>query len=176
MYIRRKVFSTFINEETGEERLFSTTEIDGAEVKEFSDKEKPNFLKYSDLASIRNYRGQHQEYRDEAREMYTTGKSGKNIKKERAGIMAGVEAGRNIAKSLTTPGITPITGVTNAAISAALGAGEGLAGGYVIDKYRQHKLKKNPKAYEKKIDQINVAEGKMSEEEFAKKYYKKYKK
>jgi len=27
MYIRRKVFSTFIDTETGEERLFSTTEI-----------------------------------------------------------------------------------------------------------------------------------------------------
>lgn len=27
MYIRRKVFSTYINEETGEEKLFSTTEI-----------------------------------------------------------------------------------------------------------------------------------------------------
>jgi len=38
MYIRRKVFSTFIDTETGEERLFSTTEIDGTEVKEFSSK------------------------------------------------------------------------------------------------------------------------------------------
>ena len=27
MYIRRKVFSTYIDEETGEERLYSTTEI-----------------------------------------------------------------------------------------------------------------------------------------------------
>ena len=32
----------------------------------------------------------------------------------------------------------------------------------------------NPKAYEKDIDRINVAEGKMSKEDFAKKYYKKW--
>ena len=36
MYIRRKVFSTFIDTETGEERLFSTTEVDGMKVKEFA--------------------------------------------------------------------------------------------------------------------------------------------
>ena len=40
MYIRRKVFSTFIDNETGEEKLFSTTEIDGMEVKEFSSREQ----------------------------------------------------------------------------------------------------------------------------------------
>ena len=65
----------------------------------------------------------------------------------------------------------------NALKGGLFGAGIGAGEGYLISKgfdhYRTNKLKKNPKAYEKDIDRINVAEGKMSKEDFAKKYYKK---
>ena len=93
--------------------------------------------------------------------------------------MAAGSVGGSLAKSadLIRSGynVAPKQIAVGAALSAAAGTVDAAVGGYAVDKYRQHKLKKNPKAYEKKIDQINVAEGKMTEEEYAKKHYNKNK-
>ena len=141
--------------------------------KKFSKKEKETKLKFLDRVAVKTYKNKKQGYRDEAREMYTTGKSGKNIRTERVTKMVAGSVGGSLGKSIQNPLISPRDAAIGAGISAAAGAMDAAVGGYAVDKYRQHKLKKNPKAYEKKIDQINVAEGKMTKEEFAKRYYKK---
>ena len=147
--------------------------------KNFSKKEEKKKLKFLDKLAVKGYKNKKQDYRDEAREMYTTGKSGKNIRTERATKMAAGSVGGSLAKSadLIRSGynVAPKQIAVGAALSAAAGTVDAAVGGYAVDKYRQHKLKKNPKAYEKKIDQINVAEGKMTEEEYAKKHYNKNK-
>ena len=62
--------------------------------------------------------------------------------------------------------------------AAAIGTGVGLAAGYGIQKaaqkYVKGKLKKDPKAFEKERDAIDVATGEMSLSKYRKKHGKDY--
>ena len=145
--------------------------------KEFNSKSQPKEkketrLKFGDRFSIRRYKNSGQDYRDEARETWKTGKMGKQQRKQMVAGFVGMKTARSLGKSIENKA-TPVQAILGAGIRAGIGAGEGYLISKGFDQYRTNKLKKNPKAYEKDIDRINVAEGKMSKENFAKKYYKK---
>ena len=160
------LYSVLMSEE--ELSLFSEFQKEFTQPKE----KKETKLKFGDRLSIRGYKNRGQDYRDEARETWKTGKMGKQ---QRKGMVAGftvMKAAKSLGKSIENKA-TPTQAILGAGISAGIGAGEGYLISKGLDYYRTNKLKKNPKAYEKDIDRINVAEGKMSKEDFAKKYYKK---
>lgn len=194
MYIRRKVFSTFIDTETGEERLFSTTEIKGTEVKEFS-KADDKRLDDEEIARLKFAKKEmkyHKNPKDaeEMREYYTTGKRTKSsIAKDTAkmgvsGALLGtaIKMNRNVGKaalesSAKEAGKALIKGTPKA---AAIGGAVGLAAGYGLQKaaqkYVKGELKKDPKAFEKERDAIDVATGEMSLSKYRKKHGKDYEK
>lgn len=164
-----KLYSILLSED--EVALFSEFQ------KEFNSKSQPKEkketkLKFGDRLSIRGYKNRSQDYRDEARETWKTGKMGKQQRKGLVAGFVGVNAAKSLGKSIENK-VTPTQAILGAGISAGIGDGEGYLISKGLDHYRTNKLKKNPKAYEKDIDRINVAEGKMSKEDFAKKYYKK---
>ena len=160
------LYSVLISEE--ELSLFSEFQKEFTQPKE----KKETKLKFGDRLIIRGYKNRGQDYRDEARETWKTGKMGKQQRKGLVAGFTGMEAARSLGKSIENKS-TPTQAILGAGISAGIGAGEGYLISKGLDHYRTNKLKKNPKAYEKDIDRINVAEGKMSKEDFAKKYYKK---
>lgn len=175
-----KIFS----EINGEEKLYSV-KMNKDEMslfsefqKEFNSKSQPKEkketkVKLGDRLNIYGYKKFNtQKGRDEARETWKTGKIGKQQRKGIVAGFTGVGAAQSIRKSIENKA-TPTQAILGAGISAGIGAGEGYLISKGFDHYRTNKLKKNPKAYEKDIDRINVAEGKMSKENFAKKYYKK---
>lgn len=194
MYIRRKVFSTFIDTETGEERLFSTTEIEGTEVKEFS-KADDKRLDNEELARLKFAKKEmkyHKNPKDaeEMREYYTTGKRTKSSIAKNTAQMGGygaligtaIKMNRNAVNaafesSAKEAGKALIKGTPKA---AAIGGAIGLAAGYGIQKagqkYVKGELKKNPKAFEKDRDAIDVATGEMSLSKYRKKHGKDYEK
>jgi hypothetical protein len=194
MYIRRKVFSTFIDTETGEERLFSTTEIDGMEVKEFS-KADDKRLDNEELARLKFAKKEmkyHKNPKDaeEMREYYTTGKRTKSSIAKNTAKMGGygalmgtaIKMNRNAVNaafesSAKEAGKALIKGTPKA---AAIGGAVGLAAGYGLQKagqkYVKGELKKNPKAFEKDRDAIDVATGEMSLSKYRKKHGKDYEK
>lgn len=194
MYIRRKVFSTFIDTETGEERLFSTTEIDGMEVKEFS-KADDKRLDNEELARLKFAKKEmkyHKNPKDaeEMREYYTTGKRTKSSIAKNTAQMGGygaligtaIKMNRNAVNaafksSAKEAGKALIKGTPKA---AAIGGAVGLAAGYGLQKagqkYVKGELKKNPKAFEKDRDAIDVATGEMSLSKYRKKHGKDYEK
>lgn len=194
MYIRRKVFSTFIDTETGEERLFSTTEIEGTEVKEFS-KADDKRLDNEELARLKFAKKEmkyHKNPKDaeEMREYYTTGKRTKSSIAKNTAKMGGygaligtaIKMNRNAVNaafesSAKEAGKALIKGTPKA---AAIGGAVGLAAGYGIQKagqkYVKGELKKNPKAFEKDRDAIDVATGEMSLSKYRKKHGKDYEK
>ena len=194
MYIRRKVFSTFIDTETGEERLFSTTEIEGTEVKEFS-KSNDKRLSNKDLDYLRFAKKDMKYHKnpkeaEEIREYYTTGKRTKyGLAKDSAkvggyGALMGAalkmtkNSGDAALKSSNKEAAKALIKGTPKA--AALGGAIGLAAGYGIQKagqkYVKSRLKKDPKAFEQGRDAIDVATGEMSLSEYRKKYGKDYEK
>lgn len=194
MYIRRKVFSTFIDTETGEERLFSTTEIEGTEVKEFS-KADDKRLDNEELARLKFAKKEmkyHKNPKDaeEMREYYTTGKRTKSSIAKNTAKMGGygaligtaIKMNRNAVNaafesSAKEAGKALIKGTPKA---AAIGGAVGLAAGYGLQKagqkYVKGELKKNPKAFEKERDAIDVATGEMSLSKYRKKHGKDYEK
>ena len=194
MYIRRKVFSTFIDTETGEERLFSTTEIEGTEVKEFS-KADDKRLDNKEIARLK-YAKKTMKYHknpkkaEEMREYYTTGKRTKSsIAKDTAKmgvsgalIGAGIKMNGNIVDAALKSSAKKASGalIKGTPKAAAIGGAVGLAAGYGIQKagqkYVKGKLKKDPKAFEKERDAIDVATGEMSLSKYRKKYGKDYEK
>jgi hypothetical protein len=206
MYIRRKVFSTFIDTETGEERLFSTTEIDGMEVKEFS-KADDKRLDNEELARLKFAKKEmkyHKNPKDaeEMREYYTTGKRTKSsiakntakmggygaligtaIKMNRNAVNAAFESSAKEAGKALIKGTPKAAGkalIKGTPKAAAIGGAVGLAAGYGLQKagqkYVKGELKKNPKAFEKDRDAIDVATGEMSLSKYRKKHGKDYEK
>jgi hypothetical protein len=125
---------------------------------------------------------------EEMREYYTTGKRSKSsvakdtAKMGVAGALIGtsIKMNRNIGSaafesSAKEAGKALMKGTPKA---AAIGTGVGLAAGYGIQKaaqkYVKGKLKKDPKAFEKERDAIDVATGEMSLSKYRKKHGKDY--
>ncbi len=181
MYIRRKVFSTFIDTETGEERLFSTTEIEGTEVKEFSKKEEKDETKLKPLhrLNVAMYKAEGKFGRKMEKDNLEGNikESAKNNLKMAAGFTGagtavGAIAGGIKGKSLKSAKEGAKAGAAIGSLvsgSAALGATAGTAAVKGLRKVSKH----YDAAAQQRLDEIKVAEGKMSKAEYAKKWYKK---
>lgn len=182
MYIRRKVFS-LLQDETGEERYFSTTDVtleneeertfsvaedaESLEEKDFSDKKKEEDdepkLTTSDKINIKlNKALTTKKDREAFVEAYEDGKSHKYGKQaaKYAAIGSGIGGG-----------------ILGAAIGgkkgAAIGAGIGAVSGVALNKLaRKHSGSLDTKT-KLAVDRVKVADGKMTKEEFAKKWRSK---
>ena len=185
MYIRRKVFSSIVDEKTGEERLFSTTEFINEEEyqKEFAKKHKGSGrnkrISNEDIEILKSYK----EFKDnphdaeEMREYYTNGRrTVRGLAKDTAqvglgGGIIGAAYGVNkaIKKNLETGASLKKAGKYGL-IGAGLGAGLGLGVSLGGQAYVKKKLKENPNFAMKERDAIDVATGEMTRAQFRKKY------
>ena len=173
MYIRRKVFSIF-TDEAGEERLYSVNEtvFEGFEEREFAKKEE---IKERKLKPLHRYNIA----------MYKLeGKRGRKLEKQN---LEGDWKGTAKSSAKIAAGLTGLGGLAGAAIgkskkAALVGAGVGALAGtpYVIGstlgtasvgKLRKKYPKYNEQA-EQRLDEIKVAEGKMTKDEYMDKWYK----
>lgn len=189
MYIRRKVFS-LLQDETGEERYFSTTDVtleneeertfsvaedaESLEEKDFSDKKKEEDdepkLTTSDKINIKLNKALTTKKDREAFEDGKSHKYGKQAAKY-AAIGSGISGG--ILGAV-------VGGKKGAAIGAGIGAVSGAAGSYAgtragvaLNKLaRKHSGSLDTKT-KLAVDRVKVADGKMTKEEFAKKWRSK---
>lgn len=190
MYIRRKVFS-LLQDETGEERYFSTTDVtleneeertfsvaedaESLEEKDFSDKKKEEDDETtSDKINIKlNKALTTKKDREAFVEAFEDGKSHKYGKQaaKYAAIGSGISGG--ILGAV-------VGGKKGAAIGAGIGAVSGAAGSYAgtragvaLNKLaRKHSGSLDTKT-KLAVDRVKVADGKMTKEEFAKKWRSK---
>lgn len=197
-YVRRKVFSKVEDQETGEIKLFSTNEVELSESekiysvlmdeeelslfsdfldeldeieKEFSDSKDDTKLKLSDRMSIGMYK-----------HLY-----GKRARKNERDRIDGVDTSKKDAKQaaiaggLIGAGLGAVAGgakgaaIGGAAMAAgsAAGAYVGSKGGTAARRALEKRSEKYKASWDKQRDRLDVAEGKMSKEEYAKKHYKK---
>ena len=188
MYIKRKVFS-LLQDETGEERYFSTTDVtleneeertfsvaedaESLEEKDSSDKKKEEDdepkLTISDKINIKLNKALTTE-KDREAFVEEAHKYGKQAAKY-AAISGGIGGGILGAE---------VGGKKGAAIGAGIGAVSGAAGSYAgiragvaLDKLaRKHSGSLDTKT-KLAVDRVKVADGKMTKEEFAKKWRSK---
>ena len=181
MYIRRKVFSVLVDE-TGEERLYSVNEtlLEGYEEREFAEKKKEeevepetDKLRFMDRV----------EY---VRDKYLTPKQLR--KAERAAVKG--EAGKAIVEGgkIYVPvgaavgalaGGIATKSVKGALKGAAVGTGMGAAGtaglglGTVGVKVARKLSPRYEELADRRVDQLDMASGKISKKDFKKKHYNK---
>lgn len=190
MYIRRKVFS-LLQDETGEERYFSTTDVtleneeertfsvaedaESLEEKDFSDKKKEEDdepkLTTSDKINIKLTKAlTTKKDREAFVEAYEDGESHKYGKQaaKYAAIGSGISGGILGAA---------VGGKKGAAIGVGIGAVSGAAGSYAGTRALNKLARKHSGSLDTKtklaVDRVKVADGKMTKEEFAKKWRSK---
>lgn len=197
-YVRRKVFSKVEDQEIGEIKLFSTNEVELSESekiysvlmdeeelslfsdfldeldeieKEFSDSKDDTKLKLSDRMNIGIYK-----------HLY-----GKRARKNERDRIDGVDRSKKDAKQAAIAGgLLGVSmgglagGTKGAAVGGAIGAATAAGTAYVSSKAgtaARRALEKRSEKYkaswDKQRDRLDVAEGKMSKEEYSKKHYKK---
>lgn len=189
MYIRRKVFS-LLQDETGEERYFSTTDVtlENEEERTFSVAEDAESLEEKDFSDKKKEE-------DDEPKLTTSDKLNKALttKKDREAFVEAFEDGKShkygkqAAKyaaigSGISGGIlgAVVGGKKSAAIGAGIGAVSGAAGSYAgtragvaLNKLaRKHSGSLDTKT-KLAVDRVKVADGKMTKEEFAKKWRSK---
>lgn len=157
MYIRRKVFS-LLQDETGEERYFSTTdfEISDEEQKEFAEKkDKSKKKKRRALEDVESHRGLGRSIllggpspagalggflgKKKADQLDKEGKSDKEIlegaskhgAKMGAGVGAGLIAGKAIGEAIASPKGMKKLAISGNIVPAAVVGGFGALGGYL---------------------------------------------
>lgn len=178
MLIKRNVYFSAIDQETGEEKLFSVNEVLDEETyleKLYSKKEDDTKLKIGDRMNI--WANKHLATKGDREAMIEStekGKHGKMVK--RAAISAGIGGAIGGGAGTKILGGSNKMALATAGIYGAAAAAGGAAGSYIGAKGRDF-LRKHSKSYDKKIekqkDAIKVANGDMSKAEFAKKHYKK---
>lgn len=197
-YVRRRVFSKVEDQETGEIKLFSTNEVELSESekiysvlmdeeelslfsdfldeldeieKEFSDSKDDTKLKLSDRMNIGIYK-----------HLY-----GKRARKNERDRIDGVDRSKKDAKQAAIAGglfgvsMGGLAGGTKgAAVGGTIGAATAAGTAYISSKAgtaARRALEKRSEKYkaswDKQRDRLDVAEGKMSKEEYSKKHYKK---
>lgn len=187
MYIRRKVFS-LLQDETGEERYFSTTDVtlENEEERTFSVAEDAESLEEKDFSDKKKEE-------DDEPKLTTSDKINIKLnkalttKKDREAFVEAYEDGKQAAKyaaigSGISGGIlgAVVGGKKGAAIGAGIGAVSGAAGSYAgtragvaLNKLaRKHSGSLDTKT-KLAVDRVKVADGKMTKEEFAKKWRSK---
>lgn len=187
MYIRRKVFS-LLQDETGEERYFSTTDVtlENEEERTFSVAEDAESLEEKDFSDKKKEE-------DDEPKLTTSDKINIKLnkalttKKDREAFVEAYEDGKQAAKyAAIGSGIgggilgAAVGGKKGAAIGAGIGAVSGAAGSYAgtragvaLNKLaRKHSGSLDTKT-KLAVDRVKVADGKMTKEEFAKKWRSK---
>ena len=175
MYIRRKVFS-LLQDETGEERYFSTTDVtlENEEERTFSVAEDAESLEEKDFSDKKKEE-------DDEPKLTTSDKINIKLnkalttKKDREAFVEAFEDGKSHKYGKQAAG-----GKKGAAIGAGIGAVSGAAGSYAgtragvaLNKLaRKHSGSLDTKT-KLAVDRVKVADGKMTKEEFAKKWRSK---
>lgn len=172
MYIRRKVFSLLQNE-TGEERYFSTTDVtlENEEERTFSVAEDAESLEEKDFSDKKKEE-------DDEPKLTTSDKINIKLnkalttKKDREAFVEAFEDGKSHKYGKQAAKYAAI-GAGIGAVSGAAGSYAGTRAGVALNKLaRKHSGSLDTKT-KLAVDRVKVADGKMTKEEFAKKWRSK---
>lgn len=181
MYIRRKVFS-LLQDETGEERYFSTTDVtlENEEERTFSVAEDAESLEEKDFSDKKKEE-------DDEPKLTTSDKINIKLnkalttKKDREAFVEAYEDGKSHKYGKQAAKYAAIgSGISGGILGAAVGGKKGAAGSYAgtragvaLNKLaRKHSGSLDTKT-KLAVDRVKVADGKMTKEEFAKKWRSK---
>lgn len=183
MYIRRKVFS-LLQDETGEERYFSTTDVtlENEEERTFSVAEDAESLEEKDFSDKKKEE-------DDEPKLTTSDKINIKLnkalttKKDREAFVEAFEDGKSHKYGKQAAKYAAIgsgSGKKGAAIGAGIGAVSGAAGSYAgtragvaLNKLARKRSGSLDTKTKLAVDRVKVADGKMTKEEFAKKWRSK---
>lgn len=171
MYIRRKVFS-LLQDETGEERYFSTTDVtlENEEERTFSVAEDAESLEEKDFSDKKKEE-------DDEPKLTTSDKINIKLnkalttKKDREAFVEAYEDGKSHKYGKQAAKYAAIgSGISGGILGAAVG---GTRAGVALNKLaRKHSGSLDTKT-KLAVDRVKVADGKMTKEEFAKKWRSK---
>lgn len=173
MYIRRKVFS-LLQDETGEERYFSTTDVtlENEEERTFSVAEDAESLEEKDFSDKKKEE-------DDEPKLTTSDKINIKLnkalttKKDREAFVEAYEDGKSHKYGKQAAKYAAIGSGIGGAVSGAAGSYAGTRAGVALNKLaRKHSGSLDTKA-KLAVDRVKVADGKMTKEEFAKKWRSK---
>lgn len=181
MYIRRKVFS-LLQDETGEERYFSTTDVtlENEEERTFSVAEDAESLEEKDFSDKKKEE-------DDEPKLTTSDKINIKLnkalttKKDREAFVEAFEDGKSHKYGKQAAKYAAIgSGISGGILGAAAGGKKGAAASYAgtragvaLNKLaRKHSGSLDTKT-KLAVDRVKVADGKMTKEEFAKKWRSK---
>lgn len=180
MYIRRKVFS-LLQDETGEERYFSTTDVtlENEEERTFSVAEDAESLEEKDFSDKKKEE-------DDEPKLTTSDKINIKLnkalttKKDREAFVEAYEDGKSHKYGKQAAKYAAIGSKKGAAIGAGIGAVSGAAGSYAgtragvaLNKLARKRSGSLDTKTKLAVDRVKVADGKMTKEEFAKKWRSK---
>lgn len=173
MYIRRKVFS-LLQDETGEERYFSTTDVtlENEEERTFSVAEDAESLEEKDFSDKKKEE-------DDEPKLTTSDKINIKLnkalttKKDREAFVEAYEDGKSHKYGKQAAKYAAIGNGIGGAVSGAAGSYAGTRAGVALNKLaRKHSGSLDTKT-KLAVDRVKVADGKMTKEEFAKKWRSK---
>lgn len=173
MYIRRKVFS-LLQDETGEERYFSTTDVtlENEEERTFSVAEDAESLEEKDFSDKKKEE-------DDEPKLTTSDKINIKLnkalttKKDREAFVEAYEDGKSHKYGKQAAKYAAIGSGIGGAVSGAAGSYAGTRAGVAPNKLaRKHSGSLDTKT-KLAVDRVKVADGKMTKEEFAKKWRSK---
>lgn len=173
MYIRRKVFS-LLQDETGEERYFSTTDVtlENEEERTFSVAEDAESLEEKDFSDKKKEE-------DDEPKLTTSDKINIKLnkalttKKDREAFVEAYEDGKSHKYGKQAAKYAAIGSGIGGAVSGAAGSYAGTRAGVALNKLaRKHSGSLDTKV-KLAVDRVKVADGKMTKEEFAKKWRSK---
>lgn len=173
MYIRRKVFS-LLQDETGEERYFSTTDVtlENEEERTFSVAEDAESLEEKDFSDKKKEE-------DDEPKLTTSDKINIKLnkalttKKDREAFVEAFEDGKSHKYGKQAAKYAAIGSGISGAVSGAAGSYAGTRASVALNKLaRKHSGSLDTKT-KLAVDRVKVADGKMTKEEFAKKWRSK---
>lgn len=173
MYIRRKVFS-LLQDETGEERYFSTTDVtlENEEERTFSVAEDAESLEEKDFSDKKKEE-------DDEPKLTTSDKINIKLnkalttKKDCEAFVEAFEDGKSHKYGKQAAKYAAIGSGISGAVSGAAGSYAGTRAGVALNKLaRKHSGSLDTKT-KLAVDRVKVADGKMTKEEFAKKWRSK---
>lgn len=173
MYIRRKVFS-LLQDETGEERYFSTTDVtlENEEERTFSVAEDAESLEEKDFSDKKKEE-------DDEPKLTTSDKINIKLnkalttKKDREAFVEAYEDGKSHKYGKQAAKYAAIGSGIGGGILGAAGSYAGTRAGVALNKLaRKHSGSLDTKT-KLAVDRVKVADGKMTKEEFAKKWRSK---
>lgn len=172
MYIRRKVFS-LLQDETGEERYFSTTDVtlENEEERTFSVAEDAESLEEKDFSDKKKEE-------DDEPKLTTSDKINIKLnkalttKKDREAFVEAFEDRKSHKYGKQAAKYAAI-GAGIGAVSGAAGSYAGTRAGVALNKLARKRSGSLDTKTKLAVDRVKVADGKMTKEEFAKKWRSK---